>query len=250
MKYSIGIVTCKYRYKKYFIPLLKKIKSIKPEIEIICCVNGEAHEDFNNEYRSDILKLCADYKNVFPMIWTTFRSLAKLWNTCIINSSENHVLILNDDVMVNEQFFEFIDQLEEQDTFTLSRSWSAFMANRRQINDTGWFDERLLGVCNEDGDMAYRLFLKYKKPVKNYFAPYDNFTSNSHGDNNHLKNQKTISKYSLHNHNFIRDKYKRDDVNGIGDGYFFFDGEKVSQHIKDIPQYPYEEYFWDNKHKL
>jgi len=250
MKYSIGIVTCKYRYEKYFIPLLEKIKSIKPDIEIVCCVNGESHEDFDNEYRSNILKLCSDYENVFPMIWTTFRAISKLWNTCIINATENHVLMLNDDVMINENFFNFIDQLDEDETFTINGSWSIFMVNRKQIHDTGWFDERMLGVGNEDGDMAYRLFLKYKKAVTNYNIPYMNFTSDSFTDKNHLSNQKTISKYSLYNHEFLHNKYTRDDVNGIGDGYFFFGGEKVSKHFDDYQLYPYEEYFWKDKDKL
>ena len=41
MKYSIGIVTFENRFESYFKPLIEKIKSSRPDIEITVCINGQ-----------------------------------------------------------------------------------------------------------------------------------------------------------------------------------------------------------------
>ena len=100
MKYSIGIVTYVKRYEKYFTKLIKQIKLLRPDVEIIVCVNGEHEQKFDQGYRSEILRFLSNYNNIYPSFYPNFRSLSKLWNCCLINSSNDNVLLLNDDISI------------------------------------------------------------------------------------------------------------------------------------------------------
>ena len=111
--YSIGIVTFEKRFDDYFKPLLKSIKKILPEIEIIVFINGNLNNEFNNKYRKEILNYCASFDNVYPHVCTEFRSLSKLWNNILIFSSNDQCLILNDDVTLTNLFFDNLSYIEK-----------------------------------------------------------------------------------------------------------------------------------------
>jgi len=102
---TIGITTFKYRFEKYFKPLLEKIKNIDNDIEVIVLINGEHNETFDEKYRSNILKFLSDKKNTYPIMFTEFRSLSKLWNNIVINSTNENILILNDDISITSDNF-------------------------------------------------------------------------------------------------------------------------------------------------
>ena len=67
-KLSIGIVT--FRQRAHLIKdLIKQLRSYIPEeIDIILAVNGNNEEDMPNSYREDMIKLCLEYKNIFPIV--------------------------------------------------------------------------------------------------------------------------------------------------------------------------------------
>jgi len=248
INFSIGIVTFEKRYNNFFKPLLKSIKSFLPNVEIIVFVNGNLNNQFNNEYRKEILNYCASFENVFPHVCTEFRSLSKLWNNILIFSSNEQCLILNDDVTLTKQFFEnlsYINKINEYNSFTINKTWSHVMINRRQIAEVGWFDERLLGVGEEDGDMQFR----YEKKFNNNFPNYNIEGAINHisdiVDNNIKKNN--LSKYASFNREFINKKYIVDYENGIKLG---MNELPVTQVIENAVQYEYEFFYWDHKNDL
>ena len=251
MKYSIGIVTFNRRFEKYLKPLINSIKHFRKDVEVVVLVNGINKSKFDEKYRKDILSFLSEKDNVFVQIFPEFRSLAKLWNCCLVASSNDIMLILNDDVSLSSKFFDDLDYLlnnfieTENETIVLNSSWSHFIANRKQINEIGWFDERLLGVGNEDGDMRWRYFQKYGKPILNAriggLTNYSPFT-------NDIENQILSKKYSHFNHVFIREKYISD-PSGLSDP-IFFGGDKLIKKLNESNPYPYEKFFWDRRSEL
>lgn len=250
MKYSIGIVTYVKRYEKYFIPLIKQIKYFRPDIEVIVQVNGEHKQDFNPQYRSEILRFCSNYDNIFPSVHPNFRSLSKLWNSCLINSSNNIMLLLNDDITISSHlFFDNLEKIilsDDIDCFKINSSWSHVVLNRKQVNEIGWFDERFLGVGEEDSDFEWRWQNSTKKPFMKLNVPYII---------NHVEHQECLTnikivnnKYSAFNHNFaFTEKYTID--NDKGKNYGMAQRNLVC--ISETPTlYPVEKFYWDNKDRL
>ena len=245
-KFSIGIVTFDKRFNLYYRPLLTQIKKHWPDVEIICPVNGVHNSVFPQGYRRDFLNFISDYDFVYPAFFPKFRSLASLWNHCLIASSNDSVLVLNDDVQFTDEFFDPFLQLDDPRTFTLNKSWSHFVANRREINEVGWFDERFLGVGNEDGDMNWRYNKFFDRAVTNHQVPgVLNFSSQTTGD---LDNQRKTSKYSMFNHHFFREKYEIN-PSGFSDGWTW-DGNKLIQKLDDVNAHPTESFFWDRSSEL
>jgi len=247
MNYSIGIVTYVKRYEKYFKPLIQQIKNFRPDIEIIVCINGEHKNSFNEDYKESILSYVSSYPNIFPVVHPQFRSLSKLWNTCLINSTNDLLLLLNDDITITDQaFFNNIENIikSSQDSFKINGSWSHTLLNRRQVDEIGWFDERFLGVGEEDGDFEWRWENKLKKPFKNIFLPY---IINHVEQADCLQNiKKANGKYSEFNFNFSHNKYQ-DSNNGFNYGIM---SRKVICVDNTPLYYQSEKFFWDNKDKL
>lgn len=250
--FSIGITTFDKRFETYFCPLLSQIKSSRPDIEVICTINGITNAGFPQNYRREFLNFISDYDFVYPTFFPQFRSLSKLWNHCLLTSSNDLVLVLNDDVGLHPGFFDYLSQIDESESFTINGSWSHFMANRREIDEVGWFDERFLGIGNEDGDMSWRYNKTLGKRFKNYQLPgVVNLSPQTGGQ---LENQRelhwqgSITRYSSFNHYFFREKYEVD-PNGFSDGWTE-GGNKLIQKLDDINAHPTESFFWDRAKEL
>lgn len=246
---SIVITTFEYRFEKYFKNLIHEIKDINVDVEVIICVNGEHNKKFNDEYRKNMLIFLSEYKNVFPIFFTEFRSLSKLWNTGIIHTTNDNVLVLNDDISIkNNNVLNIIENYINNNVknFKINSSWSHFLINKKTINDLGWFDERLLGIGEEDGDMEWRFSNKNILFTSINILGIYNYVDMSHNPNN-IKCIKK-GKYSQFNHNFFYfNKMKIDDVNGVRRGIC---PAKLIEIDPCILQYPYENFFWKNKNKL
>ena len=243
MNYSIGIVSFNKRYENYFKPLIKFIKD-NSDLEVVVCINGSLREEFDQNYRKELLQFLSEYDKVYPMIFTSFRSLSKLWNNLIINSTKDNILILNDDVKIlNSKFFEDVEKNIANDLFTINGSWSHFVANKPQMIELGFFDERLLGVGEEDGDMVFRYINKYGQYPKNIIS--ENLFNISSQENQD-KMKKGIGKYSLFNRVFMFNHKYTMNPNGIK-GMFDY---PVAQNIPDANLYPYEKFYLDNINSL
>lgn len=245
---TICITTFKRRLS-LFKELVKSIKKIYPDIEIIVAINGEYNEGVDENYRKDILSFISSQKNVIPIMFTEFRSLSKLWNNLVILSKTNYNLILNDDLsFTNQNIIQEINDFiskNQKGIFTINNSWSHFVVSKIELDRLGYFDERLLTIGEEDDDMVWRYIEKYNQKVptlwingiRNLACDYNIPPTNikTYIDNKPLFNATFIKKY----------KYKHD-TNGIY-GMFEIPCTRV---LNDEKQYPYELFWINNKHNI
>jgi hypothetical protein len=241
---TIGITTFEARFDQYFVPLLKRIREYTDN-EIVVAVNGENNRAFSEEYRRKLLRLIAEYENVYPIFFPRFRGLSKLWNSITIHATHDHILMLNDDIMIESQSFmnDACDSLSRNQgrTFLINRSWSHFLVNREELDALGYFDERLLGIGEEDGDMTWRYIKQYGEPIPSFkIKAFQNFaeeTVRSYKPTNIKTHSGT--KYSLFNKKFIHEEKYSPVPEGIQG---MFDTAVV---LKDPgeKQYPYERFY-------
>ena len=258
MKYSIGIVTYNKRFDAFFSPLLKGIKESNPEVEVLVAVNGHHKISFNESYRKKMLNFLYEYPRVFATFYPEFRSLAKIWNNLLMNSSNEHMLLLNDDVFITKDFWEPLEESIKKTngkSFKINSNWGHVFLNREEIDKANWFDERLLGVGGEDGDMEWRYLQKFGG---------DQFRSESINGILNRGNQTSVPNFAqrkarLINHKFFvinseilyEIKYEPDSkekARGIQNLARY--GRCVSEKEPCQNQYPYEKFYWENKHKI
>lgn len=245
--FDIGITTFSLRYN-FLESLVKEIRNLGVENNILICVNGEKNSVFDDEYRRKVLNLCLSHVNVYPIFFIETRGLSKMWNTIIIHSSKDNILMLNDDINItNNNIFEVTsNHIDSKEYFGLSiinNTFSFFIINKKFINELGYFDERLIGFGEEDGDIGFRIRKKYDRKISRVNAAgLENIVSDIR--HNHIK--PGIGKYSLFNRDFIfNHKYKCN-----GDIYFFPDEIECECVLPDEQLYPYEKYFMENKNFL
>ena len=241
---TIGITTFEARFDRYFVPLLKRIREYTDN-EIVVAVNGENNRAFGEEYRSNLLKCIADYEKVYPIFFPRFRGLSKLWNSIAIHATHDHILMLNDDIMIEDP--NFMDEVcnlirrNEGKTYLINRSWSHFFINREELDTIGYFDERLLGIGEEDGDMSWRYIKQYGEAIPSFKVKgFQNFAEES------VRSYKPVNvqthsgtKYSLFNRKFIHEeKYSPTDVGIRG----MFETAVVMKDPGEN-QYPYERFY-------
>jgi hypothetical protein len=250
-KMSIGITTFEARFDQYFIPLLSKIREYDADQEVIVAINGEHKRNFDEQYRERILALITGQKRVFPIFFPRFRSLTKLWNTIIIHATHDHILMLNDDVMITNPCFirdlQAAIRRNQGRSLLINKSWSHFVISRQEIDELGYFDERLLGIGEEDGDTTWRYLHRYGRSITNVkmksFINYSEDTNDYRPQN--IQNREGM-KYSLFNRQFMFSTKYAADPKGI-QGMF---DEPVVMKDEGKEQYPYERFYRDNQDAL
>ena len=249
MKYSIGITTYKYRFEKWFRPLLNQIKEFRPDIEVLVSINGENNETFNEEFRSNILKFVSEMPNTFITMYPNFRGLCKMWNNLMINSTHHNMLFLNDDITIQSStFFDELEKIIDQgfNLFKINGSWSHAFLDRRVVDQVGWFDERFLSMGEEDGDFEWRLGkLLGGQSIHSVSLPY--IINHVDRDNCLVGMNKTNHKYSQFNLDFaFGTKYK---VDPAGENYGIMNRSVICE-SPTPPLHTTESFYWDNKDKL
>jgi hypothetical protein len=244
--YSIVITTFDQRFEPFLKPLITQIKLQRPEVEIICMVNGLCKDSFNQQYRAALLEFLSQHPNCFPTVFPTFVSLAKLWNRGVLTASNNRIIILNDDLTIHAGFFDRLEQVLEahSSSFKINGSFSHFTLNKDELLAVGFFDERLLGLGEEDGDFYWRYFQQFKREMPSVeVLGIDNVQSDI-ADTGYAKGIRTAAQF---NRNFIK-KHKYQDVL-LGGHKGMFD-KRVKKLLPDEKQYPYEQFYLDHKHEL
>jgi len=245
-KYTICITTFSKRFS-YIESLINQIRKFSDN-DILISINGDYKKDFDNLYREKILNLCLKYENIYPIFFPEQRGLSKLWNTLIIHSKHDWCLMLNDDIEIESDdiFIKGNNLSDSPDLIRINGSFSHFFVHKVCIDELGYFDERLLGFGEEDGDIFFRYIEKYNKWIQDFWVSgVKNLVIDLRDDN--IKNG--IGKYSAFNRDFCfvidNCKYKPND-NGII-GCFGFPMEKK---LEDLKIYPYEGFFKENKNNL
>lgn len=250
--FTIVITTFKYRFEKYFKPLLAQIKHNPhfKDIEIIVTINGEHNELFDENYRVDILKYISSYNNTYPVFFPQFRGLSKMWNVGIIHSSNNYILMLNDDVTLKD--YNFLKEVREniishQTSFKINGSWSHVVLKKSEVIEANFFDERLLGIGEEDGSFEWNYNDVFSRDFLNiWIGGVINHVDMTHNPTN--TNVISQGKYSLFNQKMMyNEMYLVDDEKGERLGIC---PSKLIINNKTEKQYPYEEFYLKNKHKL
>ena len=238
--YSIVITTFDRRFKSHFVPLFHDIVSqnISPSVEIIVMINGPLRSRFNQEYRRQILTFLSEYENAYPTMFPNFQSLSKLWNRGILTSKHDMVLVLNDDIRLKPSFFEsFENEIASQTkTFRINGSFSHYAAFKPELIEVGFFDERLLGIGEEDGDFAWRYYKKYGREISSINIP---LIDNIQSDIADPGFSKGIRNYSRFNREFILNKKYKKSIFGHKSMFDY----KVIEQIEDQVQYPYENFY-------
>jgi glycosyltransferase involved in cell wall biosynthesis len=221
---SIGITTYKYRFDKYLKPLINQIRK-QTQNEIILAVNGEYKEPFDNEYRKQLLNFCAETSNVYPFLYPNFRSLSKMWNNIIVNATSEYVLILNDDMIITDENYikTVIQEIEKfQCNFRMGGHYSRFVIKKDTLLPSQYFDERFLGIGAEDWEYNRRI----RRGICNMkVSKYGGILNKSDGENS-VRNQRRNNKFSR------------------------FNLEVYNKNLLPADQYPFEDFYLKNHHKL
>ena len=246
MNYSIGITTYQHRFTQWLKPLVQQIKLFRPNVEIHISVNGEHKKEFDEDYRRELLHFASTQQNVFVSMYPTFRSLSKLWNNLMINSANHKVLLLNDDISITDESFFTILESVPFELFKINGSWSHAMFDRRVVDDIGWFDERYLGIGEEDGDFEWRYGNKTQgRSIPSVSLP---------GIINHVDSKNCLQginvvngKYSKFNLEFAFNKKYKESATGKNYGIM----NRVLECVSPTPPlHTTESFYWENKNKL
>lgn len=165
-KYSIGVVTYIRRFEQYFVPLVGRLEAIFPGVEKNFVLNGFYNKQEQQAYLVKAQEFLSKYSPHSVVAYESHHGLSHCWNQLIINSTTEKVLIMNDDVVINKLFKLCLDlQVGDRAVATINGSWSHFIMSKAVIKKIGWFDERFVGVGQEDGDYALRIALAEGKSV-------------------------------------------------------------------------------------
>jgi hypothetical protein len=251
---SIGIVTFERRLESLK-RMVKFLKSCDPDIKINIAINGGISKPFSESYRKSMLSLALEFSHIYLTFHQEFRSLAKLWNTLVINSVDEYNLILNDDLVFDtgknliQSVKDLIKSYPDIGCLTINRSFSHFLITKEKLDQMNYFDERFLLYGEEDGDFVWRWIDKFGESVPNVDIP---IVANMHQvgiqDETVICQDTEIGygKKPKFNQEFTVTKYTYDPTATIS-GMF---GRPHRRVLGDERQYPYESFFRKNKHNF
>lgn len=160
--YSIAITTFVHRFEKYYKNLLSSISTMRPNIDKIIFVNGQHKKDFDEEYRKKIMQYSSVFPKTYLIMSPKVRGCSFMWNTCSNFTNTDYILCLNDDLIVGNGFFDDYENMlvetrkQSDQSFRINHCFSHFSICKKDLFDVGYFDERLLGFGEEDGDWLWR----------------------------------------------------------------------------------------------
>ena len=173
-----------------------------------------------------------------------------MWNRGILNASQERVLVLNDDLRIpagsDDGFFDQLEQVlaRQSGTFKINGSFSHYMIRKSDLIEVGFFDERLLGLGEEDGDFFWRYHEKFGDEIPSVTLPHIDNVCSDVADDGYTKGIRTAAKF---NRDYIKNvKYKETLLGGYR-GMF---DKRVKKVVADEQQYPYETFYRLNRDKV
>jgi hypothetical protein len=218
-------------------------------------INAQYGKEFDREYRKKMLTFLSEYDNIYPMFTPHFKGLSKMWNNIVVNSSNNNIIICNDDISIKSGFIKEIEKVisDNNTSFRINGSFSHFVVSREEVFRVGFFDERLIGLGEEDGDWCFRFERYYQKHLPSYNT--HNMISYSMNKDSELATDEVTpcnSKYVRWNSDWIfQNKYDPNNEElGISQGFpadgrgGMFGKPVAMRECEEINFYPTEEFFW------
>lgn len=244
MPYSVAITTFNRRFD-LFKNIFTKVKKQRPDIELLVFINGLTNLPFDEEYRKNILEFIAPFKNTFPIVFPEFKSNSKFWNMACQMVTSDNVLILQDDIDMEDTFFDDFDasygEISDHCIY-INGSFGGLYLNKYRVDELNWFDERYIGIGHEDGTFIRAYGAKYGcMPILN--VPSLNNRYDLEWQKDLLKNEIRLDGQKLDNQ-FNRFSRFNEEIQG-----FINSGQPVYG-IPAIRQYPYESFYWQYKNNL
>jgi hypothetical protein len=242
---SILIVTFKER-AEYVKELITKVRKTTNS-DILVAINGNNEELMPEDYRKDMLEMCLNTPNCYPIICPEFKSLPKLWNTLVIFSKTEYNFVICDDVAYDdEKAIEKIEQYintTKEEFFTINGGFSHFVITKSKLHKLNYFDERLCAFGEEDGDIVHSFILTEQRnlPILSIPSVYNKalYDIKNKEIETHVDNKPKF------NREFVMTKYK-EDPNGICGK----NPTPLSRVLSTKQQYPYEMFVKYNKHNI
>lgn len=233
-KFSIGVVTYINRFEKYFIPLVKQLERLFPDVQKNYVLNGYYDQGKQQEYLKKAKGFLSQTSASTVLSFDEHHGLTHCWNQLVLNSQAEKVLVLNDDLVLSRLFVWFLNaQINFYDSAVINKSWSHFFISKSTIKKVGWFDERFIGMGSEDADYALRMALaegKTEMPHSYLHSIYCLGVKNiiAHDTDPGWKNISGFSqgKYAKVNYDFFHEKwdvsktFKPGYIHGFNFGYY------------------------------
>lgn len=247
---SIGITTFKRRLSMVT-EMVNQIRQWNLDVPIHLAINGEVSDEFDDEYRKGILELCVKHPKVYTNFYPEFRSLARLWNNLVLNSTTEYNLILNDDIKFDpninlvDVLYNLILNNPQIPIFTLNGSFGHFVITKKLLDDMNYFDERFLLHGEEDGDFVWRYIDKFNTTPPTVM--YNGIVNLEEDSQIGLKDTDIgYANKPKFNQEFTVTKYNYDPSATISGMY----GRPHRKVLSDDRQYPYESFYFKNKENL
>lgn len=244
MTYSVAITTFNRRFD-LFKNIFTKVKKQRPNIETLVFINGLTNLPFDEEYRKNILQFIAPFENTFPIVFPEFRSNSRFWNmSCQLITNDN-VLVLQDDIDMEQTFFDDFDssyQSLSDQCFYINKSFGGLYLNKYKVDNLNWFDERYIGIGHEDGTFIRKYSSKYgSMPILNIQSLNNRYDLEWQKDL--LDNEIRLDGQRLDNQ-FNRFSSFNEEISS------FINNELPVYGTPTMKQYPYEKFYWENKKNL
>lgn len=218
---AVVITTHSRRFFSGALPLIQSLRTAGSlnGIPIYVVINADTFGPFSQELRSDFLAACTQVKGVFPVCLGEPAGMSELWNTGLKAAGAEVTVVLSDDLAVlpgalDGLFVDLFNATETDGLVVLNHSWGHFAISRFAIEAVGWFDQRLLGFGEEDGDYAQRYLKHFGRPPKSLVSPG---LYNISSETGFEEITKGTGKYSLFNRTFFRLKYGMTGESGFTD---------------------------------
>lgn len=259
--YSIAIQTYQYRFDSYFKVLLANVHRQRPNAEKVIFVNGQHNEPFNENYRKGMTQYVTNFPNTFLVMSPFMRGCSFMWNTSVNYTSNDYTLILSDDVLFTDGFFDDFEAMLEQnhnhgdESFQINTHWGHFCIYRKDMTDknrVGYFDERLIGFGEEDGDWMWRFQNRYNRHMRKYITSKILFNTDNICEPGRNTRTHSGTKYSAYNKEFWNQKMEYDPI-GTNDVCGYHDPKhtfKLREGMDTPEMYPGETWFRNNIDKL
>jgi hypothetical protein len=258
--YSIAVQTYVYRFDSYFKVLLANLHRQRPSVEKVIFVNGQNNEPFSEDYRRGMLNYASNFPNTYLVMSPFMRGCSFMWNTSVNFTSHDYTLILSDDTIFKDGFFDDFEKMlvenrtQSDESFRINYHWGHFCVYRKDMTDpsrVGYFDERLIGFGEEDGDWMWRFENRFGRHMRNYLTP--NLLYNCDEKCLPGKNTKTKpnSKYTAYNTHFMFGMKMEEDPTGTNKACGCMATPFKTRTGMETPHmYPGETWFRENRHEL
>ncbi len=241
---AIVITTFDARLLTYCLPLIRGIRAGGVGVPIVVIINGTVQGEPNS--RRMFLQAVAEDPGIFPTSLRVMVGLSRMWNLGIQFASTKTCIVLNDDLLVDSKHVQSDVQAlaqgaREHELVVGNHSWSHFAISRDCIQSVGWFEERLLGFGEEDGDYTLRFREVFDRlPMNISLAAFVNVVADD---------RQTVpagrGKYSLQNHVFFQRKFDLGEYENALTSH-----GAIDRRLPDLDAYPAENFRWKHQERL